>query len=174
MMLEALGNLGDFIGGLAVIATLLYLATQVRQNTQLLRANALATGSEARLSFNHLLGTDPAAARVYQLGLEDFGSLSEAEQRQFLHLLRAGFGSYQHAFQQYEGGLIDEAAWHQDRTAAAGLLSLPHIQAWWEHRKSAFVEKFAQAIDEAPEPKAHVMSGDVIRYMVAKLHESDQ
>ena len=32
-MLEALGNLGDFVGGVAVIVTLLYLASQIRQNT---------------------------------------------------------------------------------------------------------------------------------------------
>ena len=33
-MLEALGNLGDFIGGIAVVVTLLYLALQVRHNTR--------------------------------------------------------------------------------------------------------------------------------------------
>ena len=38
MDLEALGNLGDFIGGLAVIVTFLYLAAQIRQNTESVRA----------------------------------------------------------------------------------------------------------------------------------------
>jgi len=33
-MLEDLGNLGDFIGGIAVIATLIYPALQVRNNTR--------------------------------------------------------------------------------------------------------------------------------------------
>ena len=37
-MVESLGNLGDFIGGIGVIITLIYLATQVRQNTAALRA----------------------------------------------------------------------------------------------------------------------------------------
>jgi hypothetical protein len=37
-MLDALGNLGDFIGGIAVIVTLIYLATQVRLHTAALRA----------------------------------------------------------------------------------------------------------------------------------------
>jgi hypothetical protein len=36
--LEDLGNLGDFIGGLAVIVTLFYLAVQIRQNTRMLRS----------------------------------------------------------------------------------------------------------------------------------------
>jgi len=30
MTIETLGNLGDFVGGLAVIASLLYLAVQIR------------------------------------------------------------------------------------------------------------------------------------------------
>ena len=73
-MLEALGSLGDFIGGLAVIATLLYLAIQVRQNTQLLRANTLAATAAATVSFNHMLGSDPAVARVFQVGLENLAA----------------------------------------------------------------------------------------------------
>ena len=32
--LEALGNLGDFVGGIAVVVTLIYLALQVRQNNE--------------------------------------------------------------------------------------------------------------------------------------------
>ncbi len=33
-MLEALGNIGDFLGRLGVVITLLYLAAQIRQNTR--------------------------------------------------------------------------------------------------------------------------------------------
>ena len=33
MTLQDLGSIGDFIGGIAVIITLLYLANQIRQNT---------------------------------------------------------------------------------------------------------------------------------------------
>ena len=32
-MLEDLGNLGDFVGGVAVVITLIYLAIQIRHNT---------------------------------------------------------------------------------------------------------------------------------------------
>ena len=39
-VLEDLGNLGDFLGGLAVIATLIYLAVQVRQNSQQIAQNS--------------------------------------------------------------------------------------------------------------------------------------
>jgi len=38
MDLTQLANLGEFIGGVAVLATLVYLAIQVRQNTRSLQA----------------------------------------------------------------------------------------------------------------------------------------
>ena len=39
-MLEALGNIGDFLGGIGVVVTLLYLAAQIRQNTKMMRGAA--------------------------------------------------------------------------------------------------------------------------------------
>ena len=40
MNLEMLGNIGDFLGGIGVVITLIYLAAQIRQNTAQLRSNA--------------------------------------------------------------------------------------------------------------------------------------
>ena len=97
MNIETLGNIGDFIGGLAVIVSLIYLAQQIRQNTRMLRASALSSTTDTYVAFNHLLGSDPLAARVFQVGLEDL-ALSESEQRQFLNLMRAALISYEHVY----------------------------------------------------------------------------
>ncbi len=167
-MLEALGNIGDFLGGLAVIVTLLYLATQVRQNTKLLRAQAMSVSAQVGVGFNNLLGTDPAAARVFQLGLESFTDLSEAEQRQFINLLRAQFTGYQHSYQQFEDGLIDQGAWDQHRQSALRALSLPHIAEWWANRKHVFAPTFVSTLDNAPPVDAGILAGDVIAAMAAK------
>ena len=46
MDLDALGNLGDFIGGIGVLATLIYLASQIRQNTSSVQqSNRIATAN---------------------------------------------------------------------------------------------------------------------------------
>lgn len=41
-MLENLGNIGDFLGGIGVVITLVYLAVQIRQNTRQLRSGSAA------------------------------------------------------------------------------------------------------------------------------------
>ena len=38
-VLEALGNAGGFLGGIGVVVTLVYLATQIRQNTRVVRTS---------------------------------------------------------------------------------------------------------------------------------------
>ena len=167
-MLEHLGNIGDFVGGIAVIATLLYLAVQVRQNTRLMRASALSNVAAANVSFNQVLGTDAAAARVFQVGLEDFRSLTGEEQRQFINLLRTVFAFHQHVYQQYAAGLIEEEDWIHELNVTAQVLALPHIRSWWEHRKDAFVPEFREAIDSAPAPTPMTLAADVIAEMIEK------
>ena len=163
---EALGAIGEIVGAVAVIATLGYLALQIRQNTRLLKATALSATADAYLSFNRLLGSNPASAHVFQVGLEDFPSLSEAEQRQFLNLLRVAFTSYQHVHQLHEKGLLDDDVWEQFVRAATGLLVLPHVRAWWEARKDIFTPQFALALEQAPRSTPPPLAGLVIEEML--------
>ncbi len=44
--LEKLANLGELIGGIAVVASLIYLAIQIRQNTANIRSTTIATNAE--------------------------------------------------------------------------------------------------------------------------------
>ena len=163
---EAIGAVGEVVGGVAVIVSLLYLAIQIRQNSRMLKATALSATTEAYLSFNTLLASDPAAARVFQVGLEDFASLPEAEQRQFLNLLRTVFISHQHVYQQYENGLLDDEMWAQFLRASTGLLALPHVAAWWEDRKSTYTPQFVQALAQAPQGSAPRLAAVVIEAML--------
>ena len=65
-MLEDLGNLGDFLGGIAVIATLLYVAVQIRQNTRQITQNS----ETMRLSFENEIRRELNAFRLSIAGDE--------------------------------------------------------------------------------------------------------
>jgi len=172
MILEALGNLGDFIGGIAVVLTLIYLAIQVRVNTSLIRASTLASASSTMVAFNHLLGSDPKVARVFQVGLEDFPSLSNDEMRQFMNLLRAAITAHEHVFHQHQRGMIDEEVWQKNLEIAGDLLSSPHVAVWWTTRRHIFAPAFARALDEAPRRAVPVLASSVIDQMVAASQTS--
>lgn len=166
MDIETLGNVGDFIGGLAVIVSLIYLAQQIRQNTRMLRASALSSTTDTYVAFNHLLGSDPLSARVFQLGLEDFAALAENEQRQFLNLMRAALISYEHVYQNFDAGLIDAEVWDRYQREAKRLLQIPHVDIWWQARKHAYTQSFVDYMDKAASVPSRKLANEIIADMI--------
>ena len=56
---------GEFLGGIGVIASLIYLASQIRQNSRLLRASTTSATTKTRFSWMALTVQDPELTRLY-------------------------------------------------------------------------------------------------------------
>ena len=95
---QLLGNFGEFVGAIAVVVTLAYLAVQVRQSRETLGANTRAleeAQKQARVNalrdmvFNwngvvrDAMGSRDAAA-IFLRGNRDIGELDEIEQQIFI------------------------------------------------------------------------------------------
>ena len=104
MTLEDLGNLGDFIGGLAVIATLVYLAVQIRQNSRMLRSAGEQTTRSDSTATITLAAQTPENAAVFHKGLSDPGALSPEERTQFNLFMAAAFYHFQQGYTAYQSG----------------------------------------------------------------------
>ena len=64
MTIETLGSLGDFLGGLAVIASLLYLAVQIRQNTKAIRSSSYHQAAEQTWNYCLAVAGDASLAEI--------------------------------------------------------------------------------------------------------------
>ena len=153
-MLDALGNLGDFLGGVGVVVTLLYLAVQIRQNTRSSRTQSYqaAVTSVSDQTFNVWMNAD--AAHVFQSGLFDFEALSPFERNQFTGILAAMVRNHENIHYQYKSGAIDRSLWSGWEWRIASTFSLPGVQTWWGAQKNAYSEEF-QAFVDSLEPMPH-------------------
>ncbi len=145
-MLEALGNLGDFVGGVAIIVTLLYLAAQVRQNTTSVRAASrleIASGWRA----HNRLTLDPEARRAYAKGLHEFPEMSFDERGLFSTLLADHAVFFQGVFALYEEGQIDDATYEDYLTWFACQVATPGGAAFWAENSRFLVRGAAAAVD---------------------------
>ena len=105
-MLDVLGNLGDFIGGIAVVVTLLYLALQVRQNTATNRVQTV----------QHLLTSDTASADSQIAGplpeifvkLDAGERLTPSEAAAYTLYMRGRVTEAWQVFYQRQNGMIEE------------------------------------------------------------------
>ena len=160
MNLEALGNLGDFLGGIGVIVTLIYLAVQIRQNTAQLRRNERYARNDAIdetvrgfNGFRLLLAGDAELASIWSRGLADPDSLDETEGVRF-DLLRRTF-TYTHQANIMRIGSVDPEGENLElmRVAFQEVLRTPGFETWWKRNRGRFMKQFVATVDADANPE---------------------
>ena len=154
MTLEDLGNLGDFIGGIAVVVTLVYLAVQVRQNNRLLRANtasvraASSTAINERLvGVNQSLVGDPSLAEIFVRELSSPGSISGADRVRLDTLLQSMFISLENILKMAQNGTIEPEDWEPWSRHLLLWLRNPAVRAWWDRQRTPFGRDFRAHVE---------------------------
>ena len=75
MDINTLAAWGEFLGGIAVVISLVYLASQIRQNSKLLRASTSSVINETSSRIGILAAENPEVARIYWEGIADRSAL---------------------------------------------------------------------------------------------------
>ena len=73
---DAIGAIAELLGAVGVIASLVYLASQIRQNSKLLRSSAASTTTDSVTRISTLMVQDPEVARIFWEGSANRGALS--------------------------------------------------------------------------------------------------
>jgi hypothetical protein len=158
LTLEALAQLGEFIGAVAVVVSLAYLAYQVRQNTHSLRSENYARAHDRVAAVQARLG-DPSQARVFGRAVWDPGTLSPAERIQFAWALYEMFGAFEFMYHQAQAGALPPEVWERWAATLGWWTSLPGVQAWWRSKPAPFSASFTRFVEDGlergtPDPEA--------------------
>jgi hypothetical protein len=101
---QVFGNIGEFVGSIAVLATLIYLTVQVRHSRELLEENrklalsqVFQTRSDAKLSLHLQATTEPLATALAKARAIDFKNLVDIPD-EFTDTEIQCLGSYQTAW----------------------------------------------------------------------------
>jgi hypothetical protein len=143
---ETLGNLGDFVGGIAVVVTLVYLAVQVRQNTRSLDATSRQQVVDSYRTVNRLL-IDPATARKFSTGLVSFPDLPFEERSTFAAVASEIGLFFQCAFALHDSGQLEDETYHAYLDWTAAVLATPGGQTWWQDARNVWSKRTAEALD---------------------------
>jgi hypothetical protein len=76
---NAIGAVGEILGALAVVITLLYLSKQIKQNSQAVKLTALRDSTAQWNHWSELLATSPGLAEIVARGNESYKSLPTAD-----------------------------------------------------------------------------------------------
>ena len=148
MTLQDLGNIGEFLAAVGVIISLVYLATQIRQNTRAARASTNRAISEQRNEINLRFGLDPAAMDLLLRGALHHSDLEPNERLRHTLLMRAIIGFYEDTYVQFSEGMCDRETWELAKSALRPILAAPGVAAWWEENRELVRSGFRSEIDE--------------------------
>jgi len=154
-MLELLGNLGDFVGGIAVVVTIGYLAVQMRSQTIVNRRSTFQDLLNHQADLNLAWMTNPELGDAL-IGTMD-QNLEDMDQKTLwmvtTHItmtLRQG----QNAHSQFlEKAITKEQLSQLEMPLRASMLA-PYANQLWNFSKSNFPEEFQIYIDEEVIPAA--------------------
>ncbi len=161
MDIMELGAVGELVGGVAVIATLIYLALQVRQGNKESRRESYRTWvSELnRVWFEPM--RDPDYMELLQQAALDWDSLSLREQGTVNAVYAPTLLLLQEVFVQREEGATNAYLRHQADAVTASILQMPGPAKWWAMNGAFFAPEFFAhtdrllAADGCPPPLHH-------------------
>ena len=153
---EAIGAIGEIVGAVAVVLSLIYLAAQIRQNTQQVeeqcrtqRQNSLLGARSSFTEWRSLVIQDPTIATIWRKANRGLELLNEEERTQLDFLLVDFFWAHATIWIQMKEGLVDEPLWDMSRSNVA-IYAGPGVRVWWStspHRNE-YPDEFIKSIDD--------------------------
>lgn len=162
-MIEALGNIGDFVGGVGVVVTLIYLAVQVRQNSKVVKTSAAEAVMRSISEYFRSSSESAELTRVVAKAMQEFDQLDDAELTQFNLWVFSWFRLVELVHHHYDAGHIPENFWEGQVAHLNGLLKLPPIRNLWEIRKHVFSEDFQRFVENVEDTQSTFDKPDMMK-----------
>ncbi|MDA8965759.1 hypothetical protein N9145_01640 [bacterium] len=148
----ALGAISETIGAIGVIASLLYVALQVRANTRASAVEAKLASTRFYAEFLDKLIESPELNDLFSRGRSDFNALERDDQFRFTNLALRAFTIFSANWFQYRQGTLNEQDWFEQMAIVNFWLRGAGIQQWWNKTgRLMFGSDFVNFIDVAIE-----------------------
>ena len=145
MTIMELGAIGEFVGAIAVVVTLIYLAVQLRQNSKMVQMSMIQAAERGISDVVGEWSRDAETASLINRGRGSLEELSDDERARLRLLIRRMFlhmDSMHYAFKQ---GALPNEIWDRESVVMRAWINTDAGKAAW--KQGGFTESFQQYVD---------------------------
>lgn len=142
---DAIAAIAEGLGAVGVIATVIYLAFQIRQNTQSIQGSTAQSIMSQEIGLYALLAKH---ASVYRRGCANLTELDSDEIVVFEYLVSAEQSQMYSAYVQFHKNQIPESLWRAYIADWMDKLQIPGFQFVWADIKHVYPDEFCQCLEE--------------------------
>ena len=157
MSLETVNSIAQLVAALGVIASLFYLAAQIRQNTKSQRSVVVDSLTSSLIALLGPQASDPALTRACAAAVEDWHGAREEDRLRAAAVLLALFKLFENAWFQQRQGTLDREQWQGWDLYMRAYYHRPGVQTWWSLRRGMFASGFRDYLDTT-RPMAEAVS----------------
>ena len=148
MSLQELSQIGEFLGGLSVLLTLVYLAIQIRGNTKAVRLAGAQQTNDALILAYRQLAENSELNRIFRSGTRDINSLTEDETGQFYAFWAATLFVAQNWLYQRDNGALDEELVMTFLLGLSGNFHADGFKSYWQERKFMYSKRLHDWVED--------------------------
>ena len=139
----------ETLGFLAVVASLVFVGIEIRQNTAVARGQARQDLAALNQEWLVLMGQDAEWNDIYNRAWRDEGELTELESRRATFMMLLNLRRMENVYLQYREGLVDESALSSYGLQGGGAIYRgPRFTAYWENGRNGFDPGFVEFFNQ--------------------------
>jgi hypothetical protein len=147
MDLQTLANIGEIVGAITVVLSLIYLAVQIRQNTQAQRSENYSRALDRLAAMQSSMAQDPEFAKMFSKGAVGTEQLTSRDRVRFTWSCYEAFGAFEFMFHASRTDAIPDEVWKRWSAAVAWWLTFPGVQTWWATKPTPFTDSFTSFVE---------------------------
>jgi hypothetical protein len=138
---EAISAVGEIVGAIAVVVTLMYLAVQIRRGTTATQAASVQSAAALDHEFLIAVGSDPITAQLWATYLSAPQTLSVDQAMQGHLLMTSLLRRLENVRIQMQMGTLSQGGWQSRQSMFNVIASSPGYSAFLDSPMAAFLNE---------------------------------
>ena len=151
MDIMELGAIGEFVSGLAVIGSLVFVGIQVRGSTREQKVLSMQEATRETANVVQYL-TGPAFSEIWLQGMRDYEALEPGDRLRFSAVLVHFFRMFEQLYHQVLADGLEDSLWRGFERQLHDIVAYPGFQHWWRERGHWFSDDFQGCVRSHMDP----------------------
>ena len=152
MTLAEVSQISQTVGSVAVVASLIFVGVQIRQNTKATRAASHHAVSEALNQVNLLWARNGEVSRIWLAGISDRRALTPEDRWRFDSTMRAYLHVCETMYTQADLGAGDLGIVTAEEGGIKSVFSSDGVREWWAENPFGFSPEFRKYVERLISP----------------------
>lgn len=152
---QAIGAIGEVLGAIAVVATLLYVARQLDEQNRALTTSVRDSAFQQLQEWNYHVVADAQLSHLFQRGAatDDWSEFSPEERSRLIHVFYSFFKTFENIYLHTAEGSAPPEIWDRNCQVFLAYAAQPGCRRYWKERRATLDERFFRVLEQIREPE---------------------